>query len=417
MLFLDPAVFKCWYNNGPNGCPALTLLRPSLHPTQVLLFSGLLALYALILWAIQAGRVPWPWQGWAILLQAGAVLGISLVLRQDNLVLSLYLALALEAIGLASTPRAATLVAGGALVLFVVSDLWSHGALNSWMDVLVRIWTGTDYAALSLFVAGYLFLYLQLSRAHAALATAHLDLEEANVELSISANRIASLTRIAERRQLARELHDTLTQGLVGLKLQLEAVDALLQEQRPHQAQVLVRQGIKRIQQALAQARATIADLRDEGTVAINETIGEFVERFALDGGIACHSDVVLPPALPALIQAQLMRIVSEALANIARHARARQVWISVHAQEAGKVGKAGKMGIELEIRDDGAGFDPTAPRPGHYGLSGIAERIRLLGGEFEIRSSPGAGTCLRCYLPLAEEGADAGEQTERRPV
>src|SRR5262249_26777497 len=161
-------------------------------------------------WASQAGWIAPRWQVWAILLQAGMVLGIQLALPQDNIVLSLYLALVLETIGLVGTPQVALLIAGGALVLFVVSDLWSHGVLNSWMAVLARIWTATDYAALSLFLIGYLFLYLQLARTHARLATTHLELEEAHLELGISAKRIADLTLLAERQRLARELHDTL---------------------------------------------------------------------------------------------------------------------------------------------------------------------------------------------------------------
>ena len=85
--------------------------------------------------------------------------------------------------------------------------------------------------------------------------------------------------------------------------------------------------------------------------------------------------------------------MVSEGLTNIARHAQAQQVWI--HATRTGET-------LSLEIRDDGTGFDPAivARLPGHYGLLGLRERTRLVGGHLHIQSEPGAGTTLRFSLP-----------------
>jgi signal transduction histidine kinase len=85
-------------------------------------------------------------------------------------------------------------------------------------------------------------------------------------------------------------------------------------------------------------------------------------------------------------------------LTNIARHAQAKQV--SLRLAEAGEE-------LEIEIRDDGKGFDPQAVQPGHYGLLGMRERVRLAGGRLDIQSEVGKGTCLLIHFPL-ENGAQA---------
>lgn len=93
------------------------------------------------------------------------------------------------------------------------------------------------------------------------------------------------------------------------------------------------------------------------------------------------------------LVITALFGLHGEGLANIARHAQARQVWVTLQ-QEA--------QGITLLVRDDGRGFDPAATRGnGHYGLIGLAERAHLAGGALDIASTPGVGTTLTLQLPL----------------
>jgi NarL family two-component system sensor histidine kinase YdfH len=94
-----------------------------------------------------------------------------------------------------------------------------------------------------------------------------------------------------------------------------------------------------------------------------------------------------------------VLRVVTEGLTNIARHARAHQVWIRVIP---------GEQRLEIEVADDGVGFDPktVAPSSGHYGLIGLHERARLIGGQLTIISSPGKGTTLRVRVPGSEGGS-----------
>ena len=398
----DLSVFKCWYNSVlPDNCAPLQFLPSQAHAWQIAAFTLLTLLYGVLLWAGLVGKIPQRWHMLSFLAQASCVFAISLVVRQDNVVLSLYLVLTLEAIDMLQNTRLALLVASSSLLLFVLNELLSRGVLKNWTTALFGLWISTDYAALSLFLIGYLLLYLQFSRAHTQLAATHTELEEAHRGLSVAARQIAALTRLAERQRLARDLHDTLSQGLVGLKLQLEAIDALLVQHRSDQAQEVVKQAMGHIQHTLTEARGAIDDLRNIHITQRGgkEAAQEVVQRFTTATGIPCQADLEALEALPTAFHEPILRVIGEGLTNIARHAQARQVWLT--ASWADEL-------VQLELRDDGAGFDPTTlpQQPGHYGLLGLRERARLLAGDLEIQSAPGAGTRICFSFPLHPESA-----------
>lgn len=388
----NPAVFKCWYNAVlPERCPPLQFLPAQAQLWQIMAFTLLTVLYSLLLWAGLTGKFAQRWYVLAFLVQAGCVLAISLVVRQDNVVLSLYLVLILAAIEILQNTRLALLVASSSLLFFVLNELLSHGVLKNWSVALWGIWTSTDYAALGLFLIGYLLLYLRSARAYTQLATTHTELEEAHRGLSAASRQIAALTRQAERQRLARELHDTLSQGLVGLKLQLEGIDALLAQHQPTEAKVVVQQAMAHIQRTMGEARGAIDDLRaiQDSSQSGMAAMQEVIQRFTAATGTLCQADLAVLETLPASFHDTLVRVINEGLTNVARHACANQVWIT--ARHADTV-------VSLELKDDGIGFDPTtiAEQPGHYGLLGLRERARLLHGHLEIQSKPGAGTCIR---------------------
>jgi signal transduction histidine kinase len=103
---------------------------------------------------------------------------------------------------------------------------------------------------------------------------------------------------------------------------------------------------------------------------------------------------------LPPSSREHALRMVREALSNVARHACARQVWLTCELQGAT---------VLLELRDDGRGFDPCAvePREGHYGLLGLGERARLAGGSLRVISAPGEGTRVQFSLPCSAARAE----------
>ena len=151
-----------------------------------------------------------------------------------------------------------------------------------------------------------------------------------------------------------------------------------------------------RARATLAEARQVIGDLREQPSSSpdLASALREETERFTRATGISCELDLRLPDALPDTLCEHTVRVVAEALANVARHAQANHVWVG---------GVETEEWLEIEVRDDGVGFDPAAitTESGHYGLIGMRERARLAGGTLAIDSVPGTGTRLLLRLPL----------------
>lgn len=203
-----------------------------------------------------------------------------------------------------------------------------------------------------------------------------------------------------ERQLIAYEIHDGLAQQLAAAIMQLQTYEHL-RGQSLEDAKTAYDAGTQMLRQAHAEARRLISGVRppilDESgiTAAIahlvydqRETSGipvEFVGRVSFD-------------RLPKVLENTLYRIAQEALTNAAKHSRSENVRVSL-IQEGGRV--------RLEIQDWGIGFDPAAVPSGRFGLEGIRERVRLLGGSATIDSHPGKGTLVSAVLPLVVEDSD----------
>jgi len=210
------------------------------------------------------------------------------------------------------------------------------------------------------------------------------------------------LTLEAERQRMARELHDTLAQGLAGLVLQLEALEASLERDNTDQATQIAGQAKERARTTLADARRAIDDLRATGRTT-PEAVSREVERFTLATGIPCELE--MPSALNVSERdgEHVVRCVSEGLANVTRHAQSTEVWVTI-LEENGR--------LSIEIRDNGKGFDTEGSIPsGHYGLLGLRERARLANGELAIESKLGEGTTLSMWLPISEQLTENSER------
>lgn len=192
-----------------------------------------------------------------------------------------------------------------------------------------------------------------------------------------------------ERRRWARELHDDTLQGLAGLNVLLQSGLAAGGASLERAASQATRQ----IEEQIAALRTLITDLRpavlDElGLVPAIETLAA---RVGVVEGLEIEHDLDLDGArLAPEIESTLYRLVQEALTNVGKHARAERVWITLQ-QSGGNV--------EVEVRDDGLGFDPAAPKAG-FGLTGMRERVALAGGQITIRSAPDEGTTLSAMVP-----------------
>jgi len=162
-------------------------------------------------------------------------------------------------------------------------------------------------------------------------------------------------------------------------------------------AQMILQQAMARARATLADSRRAIDDLRTGAGRGAAEAIRVEVSRFTEATGIPCSLDLTLLPALPDSIREHALRAISEGLNNVARHAKAKEASVRVGSSNGW---------LEIEVRDDGVGFDPVAAKQqsGHYGLLGMRERARLAGGALEIDSARGSGTTLKLRLPVKVE-------------
>ena len=309
------------------------------------------------------------------------------------LALSLYLALILESVFVLRKARSIILVMLGAVLISLVLSL------SPWKGITDPLFS--LFSALFLFIFGFLFVlgydhqFRQLLNQWKALENAHSSLEAAHLELLDQATQIEELTVLSERQRMARELHDTLAQGLTGMILQLGVVKAQLNVARTEFAQLILEQTIASGREALAEARQAIEDLRDKSysPEEFVQTLQERVSRFVDLTNISCECDVELLAQVPEILQEQVLWAMREGLNNITRHAHARHAWVIARPVE---------RELMLEIGDDGEGFniEEAADFSGHYGLLGLHERARLVNGHLEIESQPGKGTRLQFYLP-----------------
>jgi signal transduction histidine kinase len=225
-----------------------------------------------------------------------------------------------------------------------------------------------------------------LQRSRAALEASLAERTQRSRELGVA----------EERNRLAREIHDTLAQRLTALTLQLEMADALLDDDAAR-----ARTGIQRAlalgRESLQEARRSVLDLRAaplEGQ-SLPDALARLGEEFAREHKVQCQvSSSGIDGRLPARLEAALYRLAQEALTNVAKHARAQHVTLSLtHAGDE----------FRLVVEDDGVGFDPSLPVPsgpsGGFGLAGMRERVALLGGMLDVYSRPGAGTRLEVRL------------------
>ena len=200
------------------------------------------------------------------------------------------------------------------------------------------------------------------------------------------------LGALQERNRLAREIHDTLAQGLTAVSLQLESADALLEV---GSSSVQIRQTIQHAldltRANLDEARRSVMDLR--AAPLEGKTLPDALTELVNNMTFPITSQVIggthpLPPRL----EIGLYRIAQEALSNIGRHAQATQAeLILIITPDT----------VNLTIVDDGQGFDPEAISPNRFGLIGMNERVKLLGGQLRLESSPGAGVRLEVTIPF----------------
>lgn len=203
-----------------------------------------------------------------------------------------------------------------------------------------------------------------------------------------------------ERNRLAREIHDTIGQDFSAIAFQLEAAEALLaQGAGPERVRSSVAAALDLARKGLEETRRSVLDLR--AAPLEGRTLPQALAALAAEAARHSDSQVAFasPPAadpLPPAVEVGLYRVAQEALRNALAHAAAARVTLRLEASPGR---------LRLSVEDDGAGFDVDGVAAGggtrRFGLVGMRERLRLLGGSLRVESTPGAGTRITAEAPL----------------
>jgi signal transduction histidine kinase/ligand-binding sensor domain-containing protein len=208
--------------------------------------------------------------------------------------------------------------------------------------------------------------------------------------------------RVGERTRIARELHDTLLQSFQGLLLVFQTVSNVLPA--PDEAKRRMEHALAQASDAITEGRDAVHELRSGGsnTVDLGEAINKFGKDLLGDATTETQPEFSVqvegaPRPLDPLIRDEVYRIGVESLRNAVHHANARRIEVEIRYSEDG---------LRLRIRDDGKGIDPVVLGQehiaGHWGLRGMRERAKLIGGTFEIWSQLGTGTEAELAIPAA---------------
>jgi signal transduction histidine kinase len=233
--------------------------------------------------------------------------------------------------------------------------------------------------------------------------------------------RIAELRleeRVSERTRIARELHDSLLQGLHGLMFEFQAARNLFNK-RPEQALQVLDSAIMTTEQAIAESQDAIEDLRSTATA---EDLAQLIKLTGENLATSQTGDHDCPTfgltvegrqrALAPVIRDEIYRIAREVLRNAFRHARARRVEAEILYDDDH---------LRLRVRDDGRGMDPQVleegRRSGHWGLPGVRERAQQIGAKLDLWSEAGAGTEVQLAVPASVAYGKSIELSQIRSV
>jgi signal transduction histidine kinase len=242
---------------------------------------------------------------------------------------------------------------------------------------------------------------IELGEANAKLEAAMAENAELQERLLAQAREAGTLD---ERQRLAREIHDTLAQGLTGIITQVQAARSA--EDRPADRHRHLDNALDLARESLSEARRTVRAVGPEPLegAGLPEALADVVERWSGRHGVRAelHTTGTVRPLHPE-VEVALLRTAQEALANVAKHADASRVGLTLSYLA---------NLVTLDVRDDGVGFDPGGAHgdgDGGFGLTVMRQRVGRLAGTLEVESEPGAGTAVFAGVPtIPREEQDA---------
>jgi signal transduction histidine kinase len=233
----------------------------------------------------------------------------------------------------------------------------------------------------------------ELAETNAKLEAAMTENAGLHAQLLIQAREAGMLD---ERQRLAGEIHDVLAQGLTGIVTQLEAADQAADRPADRRRHLNAAKDLAR--DSLAEARRSVQALRPQplAEAALPDALRDVVDGWSAMNGVTAEL-ITTGAAVPLVpeIETTLLRTAQEALANVAKHAAASRVALTLSYMEDL---------VTLDVRDDGSGFDPATPLSelyeGGYGLAAMRERVHRIAGRLEVESEPGGGTAISASVP-----------------
>jgi signal transduction histidine kinase len=297
---------------------------------------------------------------------------------------------------------------GATAFLMAVSQIGGVGGISSagWPSFLLLVFLNIGLAgAFSFFAARTIErdekrrqTLEELAESNAQLAAALEENAGLHAQLLVQA-REAGVTD--ERQRMAREIHDTLAQGLTGIITQLEAAEQA--KQNPVEWQRHLDNATALARESLTEARRSVHAIRPEALekARLPEALGDVITRWSDVNGVAAELTTTgTAVAMHPDIEVTLLRVAQEALANVAKHAAASRVGLTLSYMDDL---------VTLDVRDDGAGFEPDSVRrngsSGGFGLTAMRQRVQGLAGKLEVESEPGGGTAISAAVPAIPAG------------
>ncbi|MCY8235328.1 sensor histidine kinase [Priestia endophytica] len=217
-------------------------------------------------------------------------------------------------------------------------------------------------------------------------------------ELEMAHRKVEELTLVNERQRMARDLHDTLAQGLAGLIMQLEAIDSHMKNENTVRAQEIIGKAMAQARKTMRDSRTAIDNLREKSISKMDfqDAVKEEITRFSDATPIEIESEIENVFPLNNFVREHSLYIISEGLANIAKHSKATKAKVLV---------KKENHHLNIEIEDNGIGISNLSiSQHGKYGLRGLQERVRLIGGQIRFESKPNQGTKIVVSVPLEQK-------------
>jgi NarL family two-component system sensor histidine kinase YdfH len=350
---------------------------------SLLFFTGFIALHASISWHSSSFAAA---RAWLYFIVQALIIYSAAYLVKDGapaVLIGLYSALIGQSAGVLHQKWRIVLLSVMCYTLF----LFGLMGTGRWEDLLFLI---VIYSLMNVVVVSFSVLYYRQVHARSRTQSFLRELEKTH-------RKVEELTLASERQRMARDLHDTLAQGLTGLLMQLDAVDAHLSSGNGERAKQIVNQSMQHARMTLAEARLAIGDLRASGLEGKDfaDMVQQSVNRLITASKLRVEQDIPYSLPMTSLMKEHMLDIINEAVSNTIKHAAAERVQIKVYHDIVNKH-------ITIQITDDGVGFSVGRIRgmAGHYGLAGIHERARLLGGKASVKSQPGLGTVITADIP-----------------